>query len=306
MSGERHLAVLDWSSRPHHLMRRLRPDAPTVRVLPGMAGEALLDALLVDGAAPGAVLVHIDASQPHALIKGYDRLCEALGTLGCTVWNGGVSDLRKRSLQSMLAAIGLPTVAAAAEGPADEPLIVKTNLNSRGIAEWEMADEERDAIGLGPRRASPLDGRSYPVMTRAEVPAEWWSDTDLAIERYVDNRDGRFSRFYVAGENYVLCTGRSAATVRRMADAADRYDYLLDRINAVDPRLDELLPPGAVAAALAALAVVLASGLDYGAVDLVQDDDGVPYVVDVNLTPYWGDVGGEDSKMLEHLRAGLP
>ena len=127
---------------------------------------------------------------------------------------------------------------------------------------------------------------------------------DLAIERYTGNSLGRFARLYVAGDNHVLCTDRSGALVRRMNNAADRYDYLLDRANMVDPRLGELLPDSAVAAGLAALAVIIAMGIDYGAIDLVEAEDGTSYVVDVNLTPYWGQ-GGEDLRILKHLRAGL-
>jgi len=89
-----------------------------------------------------------------------------------------------------------------------------------------------------------------------------------------------------------------------MNNAADRYDYLLDRANMVDPRLGELLPDSAVAAGLAALAVIIAMGIYYGAIDLVEAEDGTSYVVDVNLTPYWGQ-GGEDLRILKHLRAGL-
>ena len=46
-----------------------------------------------------------------------------------------------------------------------------------------------------------------------------------------------------------------------------------------------------------------AFGLDYGAMDLVRDDRGVPYLVDVNLTPSRGtDV---EREFRDHLRAGL-
>jgi len=36
----------------------------------------------------------------------------------------------------------------------------------------------------------------------------------------------------------------------------------------------------------------------------VIDDNGVPYVVDVNTTPYWGATPG-DGEMLQHLRSTL-
>lgn len=297
--------VLDWSSRPHHLVRRLIPGAVLHRVGPGVRAAALLHELDALETPFDAVLMHIDASEPTRLIPDFDVLRAALGDRGCQVWNGAVEDIRKRSLQALFARMGIPTVAAPRDGDPTEQVIVKTNLNSRGIAEWEMPDEERIAIGLGPRRATVLDGLStYRVMARQEVPAAWWSDDDLAIERYIVNDTGRFARGYICGDNYVLCTGRSTAPVRRMSDAFDRFDYLLDRAALLDDRLDSVLPPGIAAPALAMLAVTLVMGLDFAAIDLVEDADGLPYVVDVNLTPYWG-VGGEDMRMLDHLAAGF-
>jgi hypothetical protein len=299
------LAVLDWSSRPHHLIRRLAPSAHFHRVRPGVTADELLGELDAAGSPFDAVLMHVDASEPTRLVRDFDRLRETLGARGCAVWNGAVDDIRKRSLQALFARLGLPTAAAGREGDPAEQVIVKTNLNSRGIAEWEMPEVERIAIGLGPRRRSVLDGlETYRVMARADVPLAWWTDDDLAIERYVANDHGRFARAYICGDNYVLCTGRSAATVRRMSDAVDRFDYLLDRATLMDDRLDAALPAGVLAPALATLAVTLAMGLDFAAIDLVEDAGGVPYVVDVNLTPYWG-VGGEDTRMLGHLAAGL-
>jgi hypothetical protein len=49
--------------------------------------------------------------------------------------------------------------------------------------------------------------------------------------------------------------------------------------------------------------VARAGRIDYGAFDIVNDDHGNYYVIDINATPYWGD-GGHPA-LLAHLAAGL-
>jgi len=175
MAFEQSFSVIDWSSRPHHLIRRLMPGTPTYRVDPGMPAEAALHMPLSGERQPHAVLLHIDASQRRSFIGDYDDLCTSLGEFGCEVWNGAVGDIRKRTLQSIFAEIGLPTVAATRDGPPDETLILKTNLNSRGIPEWELSDAQWEASDLGQRRPTPLDGlETYQVMARSDVLDGWW------------------------------------------------------------------------------------------------------------------------------------
>jgi glutathione synthase/RimK-type ligase-like ATP-grasp enzyme len=43
--------------------------------------------------------------------------------------------------------------------------------------------------------------------------------------------------------------------------------------------------------------------LDYGAIDIVESHDGEFYVVDVNMTPFWGDE--RQAGLTEHLRLGF-
>ncbi len=304
-SSRQGLCIADWTRRPDYLIRRLVPQSCVIDISAGAPAQALLDAVLTRDPQPNAILIHIDASQPDAFIRGFDDLCRDAGAAGVAVWNGAVRDIRKRSLQQRLQACGLPTVAATLAGDPGERVIVKTDLNSRGISEWSLTMQERAQLGWPPARKSALDGlTTYQVKPRAEVPGEWWDDPDLAIERYVENPTDRIARVYFAGEQVSVSTGRSAGPVRRMNDAVDRFDYLADRSSLLDLRVAEVMDPATLAAALSALAFAAYCGLDFGAVDLVFDAAGLPYIVDLNLTPYWGNDGGDD-KLLAHLRKGL-
>jgi hypothetical protein len=75
------------------------------------------------------------------------------------------------------------------------------------------------------------------------------------------------------------------------------------RENAADSSGAERLPPSIWAAFRNTIRFVDAFGLDYGALDLVFDDDDLPYIVDVNPTPWGG--RGMQAEIVAHLRAGL-
>jgi hypothetical protein len=305
------IAVLHWPVRKHYLISGLAPGVDLVPVVPGEPAADAVARILGGhlsghGHLPELVLVHIDSSTPADFVRTLDDLQDRIEATGIAVWNGGVASITKRSIQTRLADAGLPTTLALRDGDAAEKVIVKTNLNSRGIPEWEMPDEHRAALGWAPRAASPLDGKDgYLVMQRAEVPAPWWDDPQAIIERYVDNRYGVFYRVYFVGEQVVVCEGRASTQVRRMRDAHDRYDLLLDRHSAVESPVETLVWQPAFDAFLSAVACAELLSLDYGTIDLVVDDRGIPYVVDVNTTPFWGIPEGPDD-MLRHLRMGLP
>ncbi|WP_164013460.1 hypothetical protein [Pyxidicoccus trucidator] len=305
MTSNAGFTILDWTLRPDYLARQLLRDARLVKVKPGIPAAAMAEEVFTKAGGPGNVLLHIDASTPADFIRPLEAFCGLLGDAGYAVWNGAMHDIRKRSIHSLLQRLNLPCAAAKRDGDPDTRVIVKTNLNSRGIAEWEVPDEHRSAMGWPERTPSPLDGiQGYRVMRRKEVDASWWDDPRLVLEEYIDNRDGAFCRVYFCGEQMVICEGKALTEVRRMADGFDRYDYLANRKSILEPVLAGVLAPPVVAAALAALAVAEAAGLDYGSIDLVRDDAGIPYVVDINLTPYWGRPDG-DVRMVDHLRHGL-
>jgi hypothetical protein len=299
------IAALHWSIREHYLLPVLTPGIRLVPVVPGEAVGATLDRMRHPEHPLRVVLIHIDSSTPSDFVRPFEALQARLEAEGVEVWNGAVVDIRKRSIQAAISRLGLPSTLAPREGAADEPVIVKTNLNARGIPEWETSDEHRAALGWGPRTPSPLHDRTgYIVTTRGEVPAAWWDDPQVIVERYIDNPYGVFYRVYFVGEQVVVCEGRSRMPVRRMSDATDRYDFLLDRQSAADPLVENVLGTPASEAFMSAVVCSEAYGLDYGCIDLVVDERGVPFVVDVNATPHWGTTDGPD-EMLRHLRRGL-
>ncbi len=294
-----------WSVHDAYLMSVLAPGMRVIDVKPAESARSALERILDAASPPRLVIVHIDASMPAQFVRPLDELNQCLLDRGIEVWNCSVGDIRKTAVQAHNEGLGLPSTRASRDGPLEELLIVKTNLNSRGCPEWSLSPETRQALGWPPPKESPLHWTSeYLVMPRGRIPANWWLDDQAAIERYVDNRYGLFYRTYFCGEAVVLCEGTANTTVRRMRDADNRYDFLLSRDLAIDEAAVSSLETPAADVFCAAVVYAETLGLDYGSIDFVVDDGGVPYVIDVNLTPYWGSSPG-DGDMLRHLRQGF-
>lgn len=286
--------VCEWRAWEQYLVRELLPEIEPVSVDEDATADALVERVLRTRRDQDTVLLHFDTSHPGRVPRARSEFIARLRAEGLRVWNGAVEDITKRSVQRHNARCGLPTTAASREGAPDERVIVKSNLNAYGIPESLLPGASR----------TPITGREYPVMERAAVPDAWWHDERLFVERFIENAEGRFFRFYVAGETCVLSSGTSSAVVRRIHQDAPHVNFLL-RLSLVDgPELAAHMEPYEVKAFAAAVAFTRSFGLDYGSLDLVMDGAGVVYVIDANATP-WSGQGTADAQLVAHLRRGL-
>jgi len=249
------------------------------------------------------VLLHFNVSRWGRLVADIQDLLDTVKENGGTVWNVRIRDIRKSVVQDVARRIGLPTTGVGTGVPPDTPVLLKTELNARGRPETRLSNAALERLGLS-RLAEPVCAPEYQKLRAGELTLETWEDPRLHIERYIHRGDGTFYRVFFAGVRCILCEGRSQAVIKRMEIADGRQDFLLHRALAGDALVSNML--GAPRAAVFAAAVVFsdAFGLDFGSIDLVVDDDDAVYVVDVNVTPYWGGRAVLDS-YLEHL-AGRP
>lgn len=299
------VVALTW---PTHAKPMLRVLDPSMAFIPAVAGESpreTVTRLLQQPCRPRRVILHIDCSTPGDFVRPYEELSYGIKSKGVDVWNARVADVRKRTIQAKLVALGLATTATTSDGPPHDRVIIKSNFNYKGVREWRASDAERVALGWGPRIRSPLqDAPEYIVTTRGEVPPDCWTDPQTIVERYIENGYGLFYRAYLVGERILLCRGRSKNVVARMNDVESRTDFLLDRESAFDRVVTTLLqtPDREVLEATAICA--RAYGLDYGCIDVVVDERGVPFIVDINPSPSWPDPW-RPKEVLRHLREGL-
>jgi hypothetical protein len=141
------------------------------------------------------------------------------------------------------------------------------------------------------QRAQPALGREVPDMlplreqvaaTRPlSVPAPWWDDPALCIERFISNDQGRYHRAYLWQDRLAMVEAINPAPVKKTRGNVwsrtlwfCRVDGRYRPANESDPGPERLL------AQVAAFA-------------------GEYYIIDVNTTPY---TRPSHSEFLDHLR----
>lgn len=299
------ILVCEWDSWDRYLIQRLPVSARQVTLSPSDSADALLGRMFEICPNPDLVLMHINLSDPTRLPVGRVQVIEALQKRGIRVWNALTSDTTKHRIQELNESLGLPVTRAGSEGDPDELLMVKDNFNHHMWGERRLTPEERTSLGYTFSGESPIvDLPDYPVMKRADVPEQWWENEFLFFERFVTNSGGDFYRIYLAGDSFAICAGRSEKPVRRMKECRDRVDYLMQRHYFGVPELEGRLPEDLRRIFCACVKVAGALQLDFGTLDVIVDDDGAVYVVDVNPTPWWGK-GLANMEFFEHLREGV-
>lgn len=161
-----------------------------------------------------------------------------------------------------------------------------------GRSERLLPRRHRRLLGITDGPALIRDAFDYKLMPRAEVPAPWWDDPHLVLERFVTGREDRLHRVHIVLHHFAFWSGVSAQLIKKIRDCSDTREYFLRRGQA-----EPALPPALLRTVYDFAA---AFSLDYGALDLVADDAGRYYVIDANSTPWRGT---ESEARMAFLRA---
>jgi hypothetical protein len=187
-----------------------------------------------------------------------------------TSFNASVTDISKRRISRHLVA------------PDDAwrgPVIVKTDLNSRGARELALLGglTARDPWRLLPRAVSIRMRRRlmhrdspflrYQILPSIDsVPAHVWRDDRLVVERYLAERER---------DHYILRTGLFLGSTA-ISTSFRSHDPIARGRSVFDPREEEMPPE--------ILAAREELSLDYGRIDYAIVDGNV-VIYDVNKTP---------------------
>ena len=130
------LVVCEYNAWDRYTIQELRPNALRIALRPGEAGYRVLS-----GVPEGArvVLMHVNLSRTEGIIAGEGELWTSLHHRGATLLNVDATDICKRTLHERCEALGLPSARAPRDGPDEERLVVKTNLNYGGAPEVDFA-----------------------------------------------------------------------------------------------------------------------------------------------------------------------
>ncbi|QDT07295.1 hypothetical protein K227x_57220 [Rubripirellula lacrimiformis] len=281
--------MYEWNAWELYAIREWRPNAYRIGALPHDEVADVLDRVTPDTT---DFLVHLNLSRQAMFPKQRSELFAALRERGIRILNADVCDITKKHVQAECQRLGLPSTAATRGGDPDEKLILKSECNHGGLKERLLDSDTRIRLGLPPESAV-LDGNlDYPVMTRSEL-TDHWDDDGLAIERLIENRKGLYYRAYLLQDRIVISRfvqSDSANPVQRIkgARSRDNFHYLECSRLVQSPDTDDDLSPR-----LKSIVASFVDGiqLDFGAMDVVEDDDDNFYVIDLNITPYWGSPG---------------
>lgn len=293
LSGGKGLLIYQWRTLPgKYLAFQLAPDASVVHATP-MDPLGWLKQQLEQR--PKAILFHLNCSVTPFFPGDRAGLTELLAERQIPALNANVVDVSKRSLQLRCAELGLNSAAPDPTGDPAEQLILKTNSNYAGRNEILLSPGERSRLQLPPETPlikSPLD---YRVLSRSELDPQWWTDPALAIERFISNDLGRSYRAMVCGTRIAIIELCSADRIRKMGGVTVTNVWMFDLRSSA---------PGTCPSELVGVldTFVRGYGLDFGAIDVLEDANGGYFVVDVNPTPHYSKpIPG----VLEFLRGGL-
>lgn len=245
----------------------------------------------------GAFAFHINLTDSSRCPESRTELVAELHSRGIQTLNADVLDISKRFVQAACRRAGLMTTTAPPEGDASELLIVKTNRNYGGVPEARLSGDDLDTLAISPHAIHKQPDHGYLVAPRRDVPAAAWDDPNFVVERYIENRSQLFYRIYVLCNRFAISEGRERAWVKTIG-RSDRQRLLLFSVDSAG-QIDATVPPDLQPAIDAVLRFVSLTGMDFGCVDMMRDDDGRFYIVDMNTTATWG--SETEVRIIQHL-----
>jgi hypothetical protein len=263
------------------------PEAIPIRVSIGDSYHKVLSQIRGDSA---WFAFHINLTNTGGIPRGRQEFCECLRERGIRVVNGHVTTISKNAIQDACAEAGLPSTRAAAHGDPDEILILKSNCNYGGEHERELTHRQRRELGLTGQPAWTAGHDGYLVLPRRRIDMNRWNAADIILERYITNQRNFFYRGYVFFDRLVISRVIDPAPLKKMPIGIPRESWFLRLPGTISQSGKN--PPMHVARSLAVFCAHFK--LDFGALDVVEDEYGECYIIDVNTTPYWGNGGHPD------------
>jgi hypothetical protein len=298
VSGGEKVAIYEWQTNRQFLFPVLCPSSVRIEANANDWAEDVLRRL------SGRIRLfafHLNLTQTASFPQDRPALCRALARSGVSVVNAEVTNISKAFIQATCRRLGLPTTEAVPEGDPAEMLIIKTNLNYGGMGDKVLDTADLRILGCSAAE-STMDAKSYKILKRRDVTLKEWNDPTLFVERFIQNVNDRFCRAYCLNEYLVISEVVDPLPIKKMPLGIHRQNSFF-RFH--EEELEAIGTPSARATNLAYQMnkFVRFLRLDFAGLDVVVDDDGRNYIIDVNTTPSWRDSVAPD--IVIFLRCGL-
>lgn len=307
--------IYDWGTRPDFLLRRLYPHARMVVATPLVDADLSVPRAQANSSGASLYFFHLNLSNTVKWFPDRAKVTARLSSLGYRVVNGNLVDVRKSTVQALNRELGLPSVMLGDSNDYHIKVMVKTDYNYGGVSESRLSPAEINSLGLVALEGCPVrDFDQYYVCRLGEVEAAVWRDKRLVVEQYIDNPDNRFYRFYRCGSRAVLSEIINKDIVKKMVPGLPRKNWFYVYSEAKlclhkhSPGLHKHSPghpPESFHNRMADNAATMCESLqlEFGAMDIVVDQENRPYIIDINPTPGWG--AEQQSEMLTFLCGGF-
>ena len=287
----RHVAILEWPNCNDYLVSALFPSAQRLPISISGRNDSLLSSL-----DPGVrcVFIHVDLTDTSIFPADRNAITGLLRNRGITIINAHITDISKRRLQQACRASGIPSVALDGRPPVDDAtkVIIKTNKNYGGIPEQRLqmtlAAHPEVAAYEQPATESP----QYRICRYGDVTPEVWENQDYVVERFVENSLHLKFRCHVLMDRMVVSAVFDAAPVSRMEWGSARHEmYYAGDIRSAEASMAadfSFVKPLADRIAESIRVLRRDLKMDFGSIDVMANDAGVCFPIDINTTPYWG------------------
>jgi hypothetical protein len=304
------LLIYAWNTTRKYLVRQLFPEAHLIDGHYHDSPEEL--GQLMAEHSPSYFLFHINLTFTHWFPLCRSELVGILSSHAVESINASITDISRQWIRRQCSRLDLPSVATGSEGEPNELLIIKSNCNHGAKSERLLSGEDRGALEIS--SISPLvpGADDYIIRKRSEVLPAYWTDDGISIEKFINNPDHYFYRALIYRDRLVVTRAIVPCKIKKLA-AAIRRDLFFgtlssNTIDAGSPIEHQLN----VAVLQTLRKFINAARIEFAAIDLVQDENGFVYIVDVNTTPYWGAASQWESQnlpcygpILDHLRYTL-
>ena len=124
-----------------------------------------------------------------------------------------------------------------------------------------------------------------------------WGERKYIIERYIENREHIFYRVYMIGNRFAISEGREEALIKTIGRSERQRLVLFCEVAGLIT--GGQVPPDLRPLVEAVLRFVRVVQMEFGCLDIVRDDDGRFFIIDLNSTPHWG--AEAELRIIEHL-----
>jgi len=233
-----------------------------------------------------AVLFQINLTYSAGFPAQRAALIHALQQRQLCILNTSVDDISKRHLHHLLEKAGLRSAKAQQIGPNDELLFIKSNLNWGGEVEQRLPDPLHKRL-FSHRNALIQGWDNYYCARRADINPDFWHDSSIVIEKFVENPEQSFFRVYGFGDAIVVVKAHSTALIKKINEHPkdSNFYFTKKQITSEPPALPAALP----AALLHNIKTFICHyPLAYFCLDIVHNMQDY-FIIDLNLTPYSGE-----------------